>query len=92
LLYRNDKDVLASYERATFMDAYSTKKEWTEYLNCWKMNMKTIKSECTNVFEMNIESVFNDDTEVLNKLYEFIGIENQDKHKNCIDKKLFVSA
>lgn len=92
LLYRNDKDVLASYERATFMDAYETKKEWTEYLNCWKMNMKSIKAECNNVFEMNIESIFNNDEQVINAMYEFCGVENINAHKSCVDTKLFVTT
>ena len=90
LLYRNENDILNSFNRTNFMNAYNTKKEWLNYLNCWKLNMQSIKEECKNVFEFNIENIFNNKTEEINNLYKFIGIKNQNKHLNCIDKNLFL--
>lgn len=89
LLYRNKEQVLSSYDKATFMDAYSTREEWEKYMSVWDINMETIKKECNNVYEFQIESIFENKVDDINKLFQFIGIENTNKYIECVDKKIF---
>lgn len=89
LLYRNKEQVLASYDKAKFMDAYSTKEDWYNYMSAFDANMETIKQECKNVHEFHIESIFENNIDEINKLFEFIGVQNTNKYLQCVDKKIF---
>lgn len=91
LLYRNKEQVLSSYNNAKFMDAYNTKEDWYNYMNVWDENMKLIKDECKNVYEFNIESIFENKIDDINKLFDFIGITNTNKYIECVDKKIFTT-
>lgn len=92
LLRRNIDAVLKSYERTNFMDAYDNPLDWENYLSVFDKNMQTIKKECKNVHEFEIENIFEDNEYEINKLFEFLGIENTGKYKICVDKNIFVNV
>jgi hypothetical protein len=89
LLYRNQNDIMSSYKKTEFMDAYNTEDDWKKYLNCFYENMNSIKLECKNVFEFDIKNIFENNINEINKLFEFIGIKNTNKYIECVDKELF---
>lgn len=92
LLYRDNDAIIDSYSRTEFMDAYQTRQDWEQYLTCFEANMESIKSFCANTHTFAIESLFENDTDKINELFSFLGIENTGKYESCIDKRYFGKA
>lgn len=86
ILSRNENDVLDSYKRTEFMNAYQSQEEWLDYLNKFKQNIITL-SRTVNCFEFKIENIFEkNETEIYN-LFKYICVENIGKHEKCYDPK-----
>lgn len=88
LLNRNTSDIINSFFNTDFMDACNSLECWVNYLSKFRANMSSIKHNCKNVFEFDIESLFNADEDKINSLFDFIGINNTGKYKNCVETKI----
>lgn len=89
LLYRNEKDILHSYERTKFMDAYTNMVDWQKYLGNFKDNMKSIENECANHHVFQIESIFDNDECAINQLFDFLELQNTKQYLSCVKKEYF---
>lgn len=89
LLYRRVNDILDSYKRTKFMDAYTDTDEWLAYLDKFHENMKSIGKECKNSYSFQIESIFDNKEEDIWRLFEFVAVNYTQEYLNCVRPDYF---
>lgn len=71
---RSQDRTIRSLMRTDFMDAYTTEKEWASFLAVYGFYKLDLQLK-TNVFELNIDKVMNNDQSEVDRLSEFLGLE-----------------
>lgn len=89
LLHRRVDDILNSFRRAKFMDAYKDTTEWLEYLDRFHENMQTIENECKNTHSFRIESIFDNRDADIERLFESVNLKNTKKYLTCAKTDYF---
>lgn len=71
---RSQDRTIRSLMRTDFMDAYTTEKEWASFLAVYGFYKLDLQLK-TNVFELNIDKVMNNDQSEVDRLSEFLGLQ-----------------
>lgn len=88
IVKRDRSEIIHSFLKTPFMDAYQTEEEWNAFLDIYDYIFFDIQKNVYHSFVFNMSNVFRGDLSGIEQVYSFIGLEKQD-FISCIDHKLW---
>jgi hypothetical protein len=84
---RDKEQVLSSYRRTPFMDAYDGRTAWELYLNRALQNISMLERSAKNVHRVNINRVIEGDKAEIESVMKYLNIETG--NINCINNHVW---